>query len=108
MRCCHVQGSVPHKVLGIDVRPIADEEVGMLGVAILAGLQWRDREHALHFVPWLRRNNHVRQSPVEIEYYSVAYFNYATELKALYLWTSVKGGAQTPCVNATAIYCIHV
>ena len=38
MRCCHVQGRVPHQVLGIDVRPVADEQVGVPGVAILAGL----------------------------------------------------------------------
>ena len=41
------------------------------------------------------------QSHVEIEYYSVAYFDRVTALKAPYLRTSVKGGAQTRCVIAS-------
>ena len=53
---------------------------------------------------------HMWQSCVEIECYSVAYFDRVTTFKALYLRTSVKGGVQTCCVNAATIdaitYCI--
>ena len=38
-----------------------------------------------------------------MEYYSVVYFNHIATFKALYLCTSIKGGAQTCCVNAAAI-----
>ena len=40
----------------------------------------------------------VEQFRVEIEYYSVVYFNRVTAFKALYLWTSVKGRAHTRCI----------
>ena len=43
------------------------------------------------------------QSRVEIEYYSVAYFDPVTVFKAPYLRTSVKGGAQTRCVIAACL-----
>ena len=46
---------------------------------------------------------HMWQSRVEIKYYSIAYFDCVTAFKAPYLWTSVKGGAQTCCVNAASI-----
>ena len=35
------------------------------------------------------------QSRVEIKYYSGAYFDHVTVFKALYLQTSIQGGAQT-------------
>ena len=40
------------------------------------------------------------QSHVEIKYYSVAYFDCVTAFEVPYLRTSIKGGAQTRCVNA--------
>ena len=43
------------------------------------------------------------QSRVEIEYYSVAYFDRVTAFKAPYLGTSVKSGAQTCCVIASIV-----
>ena len=33
----------------------------------------------------------------------VAYFDRVTAFKVLYLWTSIKGGAQTRCVSVAAI-----
>ena len=45
----------------------------------------------------------VAESRIEIEYYSVAYFDRVTAFKAPYLRTSVKGGAQTRCVIASII-----
>ena len=42
-------------------------------------------------------------SRVEIGYYSVAHFDRVTAFKVPYLRTSVKGGAQMCCVNATTI-----
>ena len=43
------------------------------------------------------------QSRVEIEYYSVAYFDRITVFKALYLRTSVKGGTQMRCKIASIV-----
>ena len=40
------------------------------------------------------------QSCVEIEGYSIAYFDHITVFEALYRWTSVKGGAHMCFVNA--------
>ena len=37
---------------------------------------------------------------IEIEYYSVAYFEWITEFDALLHWASAEGGAHTQCVNA--------
>ena len=39
--------------------------------------------------------NYMWQSRVEIEYYSIAYFDRVIVFKAPYLRTSFKGGAQT-------------
>ena len=44
------------------------------------------------------------QSRVEIEGYSVAYFDRIAAFKAPYRWTSVKGGAHTRFVDSLAIY----
>ena len=44
------------------------------------------------------------QSRVEIERYSVAYFDRITALETRYLWTSVKGGAQTRYVSIVAAF----
>ena len=46
---------------------------------------------------------YMRQSWVENEHYSVAYFDRITALETGYLWTSVKGGAQMRCVNASIV-----
>ena len=43
------------------------------------------------------------QSRVEIEHYSVAYFDRIAVFKALLCRTSVKGGADTCCVNVVSI-----
>ena len=43
---------------------------------------------------------HVWQSCVEIEGYSVAYFDRIAVFEALYHWTSIKGGAHTRFVDA--------
>ena len=45
------------------------------------------------------------QSRIEIEYYSVAYFERITEFDALLRWTSAKGGALCKRMN---IWCVHV
>ena len=50
----------------------------------------------------------MSQSHVEIEYYSVAYFDRVTVFKVPYLRTSVNGAAQTCCVNvATTDAIVH-
>ena len=43
------------------------------------------------------------QSRVEIEHYSVAYFDRIAAFEALLRRTSVKGGAHTCCVNVASI-----
>ena len=43
------------------------------------------------------------QSRVENEHYSVVYFDRTRAFTALYLRTSVKGGAHTCCVEASHI-----
>ena len=43
------------------------------------------------------------QSQVENKHYSVAYFNRTRAFKALYLRTSVKGGAHTCYIEASQI-----
>ena len=43
----------------------------------------------------------MRQSRVENEQYSVAYFNHVTAFKVLKICTSVKGRAHMRCVNAS-------
>ena len=43
------------------------------------------------------------QSWVEIEHYSIAYFDRIAAFEALYCRTSVKGGAHTLCVNVASI-----
>ena len=42
------------------------------------------------------------QSRVEIEGYSIAYFNRITAFKAPYCWTSIKGGAHMRFVDIYA------
>ena len=44
------------------------------------------------------------QSRVEIEHYSVAYFERMTAFEALLYGTFVKGGAHTRCVNMLSIH----
>ena len=48
---------------------------------------------------------------IEIEYYSVAYFEWITKFDALLHWASAEGGAHTQCVNAwtsdTVVSCIY-
>ena len=44
------------------------------------------------------------QSQVEIEHYSVAYFDYIITFEALQCITSIKGGAHTCCVNVSSIH----
>ena len=44
------------------------------------------------------------QSRVEIEHYSVVYFDLITAFEALLRRTSVKGGAHTCCVNVVSIH----
>ena len=46
---------------------------------------------------------HIWQSRVEIESYSIAYFDRVAAFKAPYLRTSVKGEAQTRCVIASIV-----
>ena len=43
------------------------------------------------------------QSRVEIEYYSVAYFDGVTAFKVPFFRTSVKGGAQTRSIVASIV-----
>ena len=43
------------------------------------------------------------QSRVEIEHYSIAYFNRVTAFEALYRSTSIKGGARTCYVDLSDI-----
>ena len=43
------------------------------------------------------------QPHLEIESYSVAYFDHVTAFKVSYLQTSVKGGAQMQCVIASIV-----
>ena len=54
---------------------------------------------------------HVWQFRVEVEYYSIAYFNRVTALKVLYLRISVKGRAHMRCIVASIssyIYTVHL
>ena len=44
------------------------------------------------------------QSCVEIEGYSIAYFNHIAAFKALYCWTSFKGVAHTRFVDSLDVY----
>ena len=44
------------------------------------------------------------QSQVEIEHYSIVYFDRITVFKALYRRTSVKRGAGMHCVNVVSIH----
>ena len=44
------------------------------------------------------------QSRVDVEYYSVAYFNHVTALQVLKRRISTKGGARTCCVNMHGIH----
>ena len=44
---------------------------------------------------------HTWQFWVENEHYSIAYFDYVTTFKALYLSTSVNGGAHMCCTDAS-------
>ena len=44
------------------------------------------------------------QSQVEIEHYSVVYFDRITAFKVLYRRTSIKGGADMHCVNVVSIH----
>ena len=44
------------------------------------------------------------QSRVEIEHYSVAYFQRITAFEALQRRTSVRGGAHKRCVNVSSIH----
>ena len=55
------------------------------------------------FDPWvkLKWREDMWQSCVEIEYYSVAYFDRITAFKMLYLWIFVKGGSDMHYVNAS-------
>ena len=43
------------------------------------------------------------QSRVEIEHYSIAYFERIAAFEALYRRTSVKGGAHIRCVNVAGV-----
>ena len=47
---------------------------------------------------------YMGQSRVDVEYYSVAYFNHVTALQVLKRRTSTKGGARTCCVNMHGIH----
>ena len=47
-----------------------------------------------------RSSKHLWRSHVEIEGYSVAYFDHIAVFEAPYLWTSVKGGARTCFIDA--------
>ena len=51
-------------------------------------------------VNWFKLQLHVWQSRVEIEGYSVAYFDRIAVFEVLYFWTSVKGGAHTCFIDA--------
>ena len=44
------------------------------------------------------------QSQVEIQHYSVVYFNCITAFEVLYHRTSIKGGADMRCVNVVSIH----
>ena len=44
------------------------------------------------------------QSQVEIQHYSIVYFNPITAFEVLYHRTSVKGGADMRCVNMVSIH----
>ena len=46
---------------------------------------------------------HVWQSWVEIEYFSVAYFESVTVVEVLYHRTSIKGRARTCCVDMPGV-----
>ena len=49
-------------------------------------------------------NQYMWQSQVEIEHYSVAYFDRITVFEVLKCRTSVKGGAHICCVNVISIH----
>ena len=55
----------------------------------------------LHYIA---SNKHLWQSQVEIEHYSVAYFNRVTMFKVLLCTTSVKGGAHMRYIDLSAIH----
>ena len=47
---------------------------------------------------------HLWQSQVETKHYSIAYFDRDTAFEVLQRRTSVKGGANTLCVNVSSIH----
>ena len=47
--------------------------------------------------------SYMWQSRVEIEHYSVVYFNHITVFEVLWRGTSVRGGAHTRCINVVSI-----
>ena len=49
-------------------------------------------------------NLQVWQSCVEIEGYSIAYFDHIAAFEAPYCWTSVKGGAHTSFIDSLDIH----
>ena len=55
------------------------------------------------FYPGLPHVMQMWQSRVEIEHYSVAYFNRIAAFEALLRRTSVKGGVHARCVNVASI-----
>ena len=52
-------------------------------------------------------NNHLWQSRVEIEGYSIAYFDRIAAFKAPYRWTSVKGRARMRFIDSLDFSCIY-
>ena len=45
----------------------------------------------------------MRQSRIEIDYYSIVYFECITKFDTLYRWASAKGGAYTCFIDASDI-----
>ena len=53
---------------------------------------------------WALIEMYVWQSRVEIEGYSVAYFDHIVAFEALYCWTSIKGGAHIRFIDSLDIH----
>ena len=60
--------------------------------------------HDLEYLGMRLHPGHTWQSQVEIEHYSVAYFNHVTTFKVLQCGTSIKGEVNMHCVNMSSIH----
>ena len=59
--------------------------------------------NSMRLNPLLLEQTHMWQSRVEIEHYSVTYFDRITTFEVLYRSTSVKGGAHTHYADLSGI-----